>query len=400
MLKVKMMKNLKILGMFLISLFFVSLLFSVCSVDATTDERFTAEEKLPALLSDVIGIDLSKYNKVEDHSYYVRQYEYGGSVEVERCGFWLIDSKGDTVTINSEFHNGFPFWIYISPMGCSLHYTSAPLKGSVKDLRDVFERYMDFAQKYGISTIDRSSALELFSRAPSNLPASDLSPVVVASDDLALALSKKSFGFCRIVNGVELPNKSVGLYFTDDVIDFSDTFGLYDVCDVNIFSSDAEFADFAFEVANVFCESFFAPAEENFVRPDLLRSRFEVGLVMIPGQIYNNPLNDELLEAGLGTRYSVDRDASVLYPLWTAKFYFSETVGNVDGVQVGVWGDTGEVAYCWETGHLGGGMLPSNGSSSAGSTTSSGDLVVLAVIAVIVLIVAAITVTFVKKKHK
>ncbi|MDR2707593.1 MAG: hypothetical protein LBB87_02440, partial [Nitrososphaerota archaeon] len=101
-----------------------------------------------------------------------------------------------------------------------------------------------------------------------------------------------------------------------------------------------------------------------------------------------------------------------LYPFWTAVFYFSYPIGNVYGVQVGVWGDTGEVAYCWETGSLGSSDVPSNGSSDVPSNGSSsseqsksfGDLLSRAIVALIVglivIVAVMVVVVFVKKNRK
>ncbi|MCL2133982.1 MAG: hypothetical protein FWH37_00255 [Candidatus Bathyarchaeota archaeon] len=381
------MRKYKIVGTFILSLLVCSLFVSVCSRGVVGVSGFTAEEKLPALLTDVIGLDLSKYDKMEGHTYYGTTYRYGETVEVEQCGFWLVDTKGDVVTVMSEFYNGFPEWVNIRA-DTSFHYAIEPFKGSVGELQSFFERYMDFAQKYDIFTVDKFAGLDLFNTVSSNLPTK------VSSDDLSLYVSKQSFGLGSIANGVELPNKSLSIEITDDHIVFSDTFGLYSVCDVNTLSK-AEFTDFAFEVAQIFCDTFFVLGENDVnIEWDLERS--DIGLNMIPGQLYNNPLNNELLEQGVGTSYSKDRDALVLYPMWQARFYFNQNIDNIDGVQVGVWGDTGEIAYCWETGHLGTPEFPLDKSFEQ---SNSSDTLWGFVVAVLVIIIGlALVVVSIKKK--
>ena len=362
------MKKLKIVGIFTVCLLVFSL-FTVCSMGITyANSNFSAKDKLPVLLKDVIGLDLLKYSITDER--YKPRYEYGGAVEVEYCGFTLVDENGGKLSVQSEFYNGFPEWVNIRKNGGLWHYAIEPPKNSVAKMENILERYANFAQKYSIDTLDTSVAFNLLSKAPSNLPSGGVT-ANVSSEDMTLFIAQNRFSFGYTVNGVNIPNRSWSIVFSNDFITFHDTFGLYSVCSVNVFPSKEAFTSFAFDVAEVFCGSFFVTAGEGFVRPELLRSRFDVGLLMIPEQMYNNPLNNELLEKGLGTSYSVKRDALTLYPLWTAIFYFSTPVGNVDGVQVGVWGDTDEVAYCWETGHLGGSQYSSDGLSHSKSTNYS-----------------------------
>jgi len=198
--------------------------------------------------------------------------------------------------------------------------------------------------------LDTSLALDLLNQAPNSLPAYG-SLANVTLGDMTLFISQNSFSFGYTVNGVNIPNKSWSIDFADK-ISFHDTFGLYSTSSVNVFSEE-EFTNFAFDLAQKFCDDylFYRTGEDGVeveVRPDWSRMRSEIGFNMIPGQIYNNPINAELLEQGTGVSFSAERAALTLYPFWTAVFYFSWPIGNIHGAQVGVWGDTGEVAYCYE----------------------------------------------------
>jgi hypothetical protein len=317
--------------------------------------RFTAKDKLPALLSDVIGLDLSKYTLI-DHGYGTR-YDYGGRVYVENYSAYLVDEEGGEVSVQSMFYNGFPDWLLITPLAAdgvyvkhagSLYYAIEPPNGSVADLQNVFERYVAFAQKYDIVTLEVSSVLDLFSQAPKDLPLSVSSPVKVYSDDKVLYVSQKSFGFGYVIDGVEVVNKSMGITFSNNQIQFHDDFELYTVCSSGLFSKE-ELTNFAFDVAKKWFDDFFSSVNDgSSVKPVLSKANADVSLVVIPGQLHNNELNDALLEAGVGTSYSVKRDALTLYPFLSATFYLNKPVGNVNGVQVSVWGDTQEVTSCYE----------------------------------------------------
>jgi hypothetical protein len=74
---------------------------------------------------------------------------------------------------------------------------------------------------------------------------------------------------------------------------------------------------------------------------------------MTLGQLYND---SGLLGLSMG---STQRDGLTLYPLW--KFLFHcEPIGGVQSIQVGVWGDTKEIAYCGTYGFFG---MPATSSS-------------------------------------
>ncbi|MDR2707924.1 MAG: hypothetical protein LBB87_04185 [Nitrososphaerota archaeon] len=394
-----MVRKCDIVGMFLTSLLVFSLFVSVCSVGVVGVSGFTAKDKLPVLLSDVFGLDLSKYTITND-GYGVR-YEDGGYIEVEQCGFKLVDENGGMVSVMSEFYNGFPEWVFISPSTGSLYYVIEPPDGSVEQLRNVFERYVIFAEKYGIDTVDATVALDLLSRVSGSLPRSELSPTKVSSDNMSLYISQRSFGFGCVIDGFDIPNKTWGITFNNDRISFHDRFELYGVWGLGVFSEE-EFTSFAFDLAKKFCDAsvFY---EDKYgvmveVKPDWSKKRSDVGFLMIPGQFYNSSRNNNFLEQGTGVNMgSTVRDALTLYPMWTANFYFSQPIGNIEGIQVGVWGDTKEVAYCDVNGFLGNSQYFHDGSSD--NQSNFGDLLgVVIILIVIAAIVAAVV--FVKKKYK
>jgi hypothetical protein len=127
------MKKTKIFGIFLIGLFVFSLLFSVTSSAAEDVKVYSALDKLPAILSDVFGLDLSKYAITNPRS--GTHYEYGGFVEVENCAFELVDIKGDALQASGIFFNGFPYSADISVVDGSFFYLVEPPKGSVEELQ-------------------------------------------------------------------------------------------------------------------------------------------------------------------------------------------------------------------------------------------------------------------------
>jgi hypothetical protein len=166
--------------------------------------------------------------------------------------------------------------------------------------------------------------------------------------------------------------------------------------------------------------TFYQTGEDNvtkMVKPDWSQMTSDVGFTMIPGQQYNNSLNDDLLSQGTGVSMgNTTRAPLALYPFWSAIFYFSKPIDNIVGIQVGIWGDTKEVAYIDTYGYLGGSwqMSTSDGdaeqtpaliSDDSGQTSPAiiqssqlqTELIIGTVVAAIIVITA--TSIFVKKKR-
>jgi len=104
---------------------------------------------------------------------------------------------------------------------------------------------------------------------------------------------------------------------------------------------------------------------------------------MVPGQIYNTSLNDALHHANMG---SIDRDPLTLYPEWQFVFYFGKSMGNIIGVQVAVWGDTGEIVNCNPYGFYG----PGSQSTQSSQDSPANPIVILAIVSCAVALAAGL----------
>ena len=85
----------------------------------------------------------------------------------------------------------------------------------------------------------------------------------------------------------------------------------------------------------------YAAETETVKVPDLSNASYSVSLTMVPYRFIDdyNPSQ-------------IERDPLTLYPYWVVLFYFNEPIAGVEGMQVGVWGDTGEILYCSGFGYL------------------------------------------------
>jgi len=221
---------------------------------------------------------------------------------------------------------------------------------------------------------------------------------------MKLVVSQTSIGLCYTANGVDMPNKFIGMSFGDNTFVFSDTWNLYSIGSFSVISKD-EATSIAWAAAKN-CSLTLEYRTNNsseVMKPDWSQMRSDVGLLMIPGQIHNNSANDALNYINMG---NTTRHPLSLYPLWQTMFYFSQPIGDIAGIQVGVWGDTKEIAYCETFGFLGNlgpsptstdDLEPSSSTSTNQPSPSLPPAIIIPAVlaATIVIILAAIVV---KKK--
>jgi hypothetical protein len=126
------------------------------------------------------------------------------------------------------------------------------------------------------------------------------------------------------------------------------------------------------------------------VNPDWSKVTSTIDLGMISGQTYNNSLNDVL---HFGSPGNTTRDPLALYPLWQATFSFNQYVGGgITGLQVGVWGDTKEIAYCGTMGYLGDSGTPLTSTDQPTATANQPTQFPVSPIVILSIVVAAIVV--------
>jgi hypothetical protein len=87
---------------------------------------------------------------------------------------------------------------------------------------------------------------------------------------------------------------------------------------------------------------------------------------------------------------------SALYPFWSVYYYFDKPVYSDYGIQVGLWGDTKQIAYCQGLTTLGD-PPPTSAAQSADNANS--PAVLLAVAGAIVLVVAISAAVVIKKRR-
>jgi hypothetical protein len=324
-------------------------------------EDTAALDKLQDFLSEVVAIDLTKYNVTNIGSSSNYPSYYGGLVKEEGISFNL-ESDQSKVSVQGTFYNGFICQATFYPMQGSIVYLQPPSTSALDESRKLLERYRTFANNCGLDSSHVTLALNMLSSVNVSDPNPALYtlnniagfvPSVTISGNMKQETTETGVKWTYTEKGVNMPNKCLTIDFGGNELLFADTWNLYTVGCFSVVSED-EAKSVGWEAAENYD---LVLVDENgtlfSVHPDWTNMTFEIALNMIPGQIYKRLPEDNFVDPG-----NVTRDPLALYPLWQMVFYFHENIGDVVGVQVGVWGDSEEVAYISEYGYLGPYVIP------------------------------------------
>ncbi|MCW4009595.1 MAG: hypothetical protein NWF05_03125 [Candidatus Bathyarchaeota archaeon] len=350
----------------------------------------TAKEKLPAFLSQVIGIDLSKYEVASEGYSTSYPSDYGGFVKQEVMSFNLTSSSSQIYGM-CILDNGLVAGIVFRPTLGSLIYSQQPSTNALDEIKNIVTRYQTFAQNFGIATLHLTPALSMLNSVTelksSNTTLDNMKMEISCTAHIVanLTTERTKIAWVYTANGIDAPKKCVSIAFSGNQITFIDTWNLYEVDTDGI--SEAEAEGIAWKTAKSYNLTIVKEDKTIIsVKPDWTNMTSDIALNMVPGQTYNNSLNEILNFGSAGNKI---RNPLTLYPLWQTIFYFSEPIGGAVGVQVGVWGDTKEIAYCSSYGfHDGPAQNPSTQPQPANSLNNS--LLIAALVAFVV-VIAVIT---------
>ncbi|MCW4010479.1 MAG: hypothetical protein NWF05_07650 [Candidatus Bathyarchaeota archaeon] len=330
---------------FVIAMFFISLTLQTSNGETA---QSTVIESFPLFLNDVLGIETSNYELTSQSYGYRYPSMYGGLVKEESACFSWNSSEGDYIDAMSVFQNGFIRGIIIRLYG-PVAYAQQYFDNSLEKMGDILLRYEAFAKSNGIPSDSAASALRMLSDDTlrgSNTTQGNVKMQFTSS----IQTPDKKLSWVYTSNGVDAVEKCLSIEF-DDIdggvaVIFADTWGLWSVSDGGL--SEAEATRIAWAAAKN-CSLNIIKEDDSVtvLKPEWTTETpfTEVGVVMAPGQCYN----DSMLNAhNLWSMGNASRDGLTLYPLWKFVFYFDkpQAIGNLHGIQVGVWGDTAEIAYC------------------------------------------------------
>jgi hypothetical protein len=324
----------------------------VLPISRAATENSATKDMMPVFLSEVVGLDLTKYNITTDDYHLKYPSEYGGNVKDEHVYLDLASSEG-TISVMGLFLNGFNGGIFVyQPTNGSVFFNHQPSTNAVDESRNILQRYKTFAQKYGLETSHIDQALTLLNNATKASASTDdlytfnnitgFVPSVVTAGNMKQETKDDNIKWIYTDRGVEMPNKCLKVDFGAGTLHFVDTWNLYTVGNFSVVSED-EVKQIAFEAADNYDLTLVGENDTLIIveKPEW-SSVTSIVLNMVPGKIYNDELNqaNPVVSGGNATR-----DPLALYPLWETVLYFSKNISNAYGIAVGVWGDTKEIAY-------------------------------------------------------
>jgi len=322
----------------------------------------TAKEKVPEFVSEVVGLDMAKYNITNEGYGFYYPSEYGGVAKEESMSFNLVSNKGTifTVHVNGIFLNGFICGISVdAPTKGSMFFTDPPTN-ALDESRNILQRYKTFAEKYGFDTSHIDSALNLLSNATgASYSSADFpllnnitgfAPSVTYAGNMKQETTQESITWIYTERGVDMPHKCLKIDFGYKDLRFVDTWNLFTVGCFSVISED-EAIRISWDAAKNYNLTLIG--EDGPYNPKFEWSnRTYVKLNMIPGQIDNITAEDHTVNPGDATR-----DPLALYPHWFMVFYFDKPVAagrrSIAGIAVGLWGDTKEIAFTGIASYMG-----------------------------------------------
>jgi hypothetical protein len=333
----------------------VMLMVPLVSVSNAETQTLTAKEKTQLFLSSVIGIDMTKYVAIRDSSGVSYPSTFGGLVKQETEGFDFKAADGSELQGMAMYDNQFVAAFVLSITG-SATYSNLYSTNALSAAKNILAKYGAFAQTCNINSPCLNSATAMLSDvgalATSNTTSGNTKMEITSSASTSDNTTSTQIAWVYTANNVDAQPKQLSISFTSFdggvQVNFVDTWGLYSVADNDL--SQAEATSIAWQAAQNYR---FAMGNENgvttYVQPVWANVTPSVGIAMVPGQEFN----DSLVKTLNWTAGSTVRDPLTLYPLWQTVFYLNQSVGDAVGVQVGVWGDTTEVAYCSEFSYFG-----------------------------------------------
>lgn len=260
----------------------------------------TAKDKLPAFLANVVGLDLTKYNITNEGYGFSYPSNYGGDVKEEHLSFNL-ESNTSEIAVQGVFDDGYIYWVSFYPMQGSMIYAIQPASNALDESRNILQRYQTFAQDYGMDTSHITLALSMLNNV-TNSPSlaqnssnlndiAGFTPATMISGNMKLSTSASSIGWIYTANGTDVPNKSMGIDFGSNEFNFDDIWNLFSIGSYSAISKDEALSIALIAAQNYSLTLIDTNGTSAMAETDWSNITSDIGLLMIPGQTYNNTLN-------------------------------------------------------------------------------------------------------------
>jgi len=295
---------------------------SVCNAANPEYSELTSPEKVLTVLEEVVGLDIARYST--DLEFYAQAPFLYFEVLPQEDVKYILESNESKLTVISAFVTGKlrSMKIYVND-GSPL--TTKPATTPIEMAKDFLEKYQTYSDASYYSTmrsmLDNLEGDKNITKTSENIKL-----------EVTVTKSYTSFRWKYVFNGVEAPSKCVVVEFENGFLDyFIDKWSLCTIGSTDLNISEEE----AIEIAMNAAENYSWNLSMSGDNPPVTVTEFNItGVSETTLSFGNYPTKNE----------SRGGDPLILYPGWRVKLYFDKLYpGNVYGLDIGVWADTGEV---------------------------------------------------------
>jgi len=349
----------------------VALVVSLAHVGGASSSEIPVQDKAVSVMTDVVGLDMAKYNIELTHNIVTQPEIYGGLVREELT--YNIEADGSKALVDCTFINKTLTRFYMYPLEGSLLYAqplSADKLTATKTLLERYQTYMGASYlQEALNILDTVNEIKTTNVTMDNLK------LIIRESDSHLDLM-----WWYTINGADFPSGLSVEFANGKLKGFSDYTSFYRLGSADVNISREEAIQTTKEMAKDYTTLNVSTGNGDYTEVTL-----------------NLTEEHMTVELQIG-----NREPFTFYPLWYVRLYAEQAIGGTDGFQAGIWADTGEIAYSQLTGHHGVVPIedPSNQSSTPSQNSSNQNLIpyLLAGIAATAILVAALLVL--KKRSK
>jgi hypothetical protein len=330
------------------------LIFLICSLTSVFQQlnnvhaqtATTPADKERAFITDVLEIDLSKYNVITQRdSINAAPFNVSTPFIIEG-GYYNLTSNSSKLEITFMFANGFFYICFLNFVEGSPLYIQQPPSNNFDFTKSFMQKYQSYISQYWDVDV---SHLQLANNLISTAPKTD--NLTLTKGNVKFETHPTSsqpgcslFSWTYTQNGVDVSRKHVSLNFMNRSLqNIYDGWSLYSVATTNHIPQDQ-------------AVSLALPAAENFALKFTQRNTIygpdktvighnETELVVMP----------DLTNATIQAHFDMNQKdkSATLYPIWFITFNFYKPIYDVLGITVTLWGDTGQIVHCQANVHLG-----------------------------------------------
>ncbi len=292
----------------------VLVMFSVLlllQVSTACSAEFSAPEKALTFLTDIIGLDMTKYDATLTNNHVEYPSDLNGLAK--EYVDYTIGSIESNLDVAIRFRNGSLVYCKIYAYNNSLRFVN-PSTSVLDATKDILQKYQTYAGGSYIQTmrdmLDTVTDVKNMTKSVGNIKLK-----ISTGTDTCIDWMYTS-------NGIDFEKKRIHFSFRDGTFrSFRDDWSLYKIGSDSVIVSEEDAISIAMD------------ATKNMPK---LHGSVDNETVVLQPRVVEEPVEAELM-VGI-------KEPLTLYPLWHVQLYFDKLYGNYYGVAVDVWANTKEIS--------------------------------------------------------